>query len=76
MKRSIWTLIGFLLFMHGMVSLILSLISVKIVYLVWLDRISPLFGFVAKVMMVLTGILIVVLAATDWKKERALLDKE
>jgi hypothetical protein len=75
MNKSIWLLIGFLLFFNGMVSLILTLVSVKLVYLTWMDNISPLFGFVVKFMMVLLGVLIIILASTDWDKEKRMLDE-
>lgn len=76
MKKGIWVLIGFLLFINGMVALILTLVSVKLSYLAWLDAISPVFGFVSKFVMVLAGILIIVLASTDWEKEKRLLENE
>jgi hypothetical protein len=75
MNKSIWLLIGFLLFFNGMVSLILTLVSVKLVYLTWMDNISPLFGFVVKFIMVLLGVLIIILASTDWEKEKRMLDE-
>lgn len=76
MKKGIWTLIGFLLFINGMVALILTLVSVKLAYLTWMDNISPLFGFIVKVLMVLAGVLVIVIASTDWDKEKRMLEKE
>lgn len=75
MNKSIWLIIGFLLFFNGMVSLILTLVSVKLVYLTWMDNISPLFGFIVKFLMVLIGVLIIILASTDWDKEKRMLDE-
>lgn len=59
--KTIMTLLGFLLFIIGMLALILSIVGVQLAFLVWMDRISPLFGFLAKIFMIVTGIVLIVI---------------
>ncbi|MEM8528571.1 MAG: hypothetical protein AAGG68_28290 [Bacteroidota bacterium] len=69
-RKGLWTFIGFLLFLYGFLALILSLIGAKLSFLMWLDAPSPLFGFVAKVAMVMIGLVIVYLTRSDFSGER------
>ncbi len=67
--KGIYSLIGFLLFIIGFVALSLSLVGINLSFLSFLDRISPLFGLIIKLLMIVGGIVIVILARTDWEKE-------
>lgn len=67
--KGLFTFIGFLLFIYGMLAIVLSLIGAKLSFLVWLDAKSALFGFVMKIMMILSGVVIVYLARTDFSGE-------
>ena len=67
--KGIYSLIGFILFILGFVALSLSLVGIRLSFLSFLDRISPLFGFVVKLLMIVGGIVMVILARTDWEKE-------
>ena len=69
MKKGIWLSIGFILFILGFVALVLSIIGAQLSFLTWLDSPSRLFGLIMKLGMILSGIVIVVLARTDWKME-------
>ena len=69
MKKAIWTTFGFLLFIIGFVSLVLSLTGVKLTYLTWIDLPGPLFGFLTRILMIIGGIVIVYLTLTDFKAE-------
>ncbi|MFK8104042.1 MAG: hypothetical protein AB8G15_16025 [Saprospiraceae bacterium] len=71
MNKTIAMSIGFILFIVGMLAVVLSLVGVQLSFLVWLDSISTLFGFVAKLLMVVGGIVIIVLAQTDWSQEQS-----
>ena len=71
MGKPIQTLIGFLLFITGIIAVVLSLVGVQLSFLVWMDDISRLFGFVMKLIMVISGVIIIVLAQTDWQKEKS-----
>jgi hypothetical protein len=70
MKKNILTITGFLLFVLGFVSLVLSMIGVQLAILAWLDQPGPLFGFLIRLGMILAGVIIVVLGQTDWERER------
>ena len=71
MQKSILTIIGFLLFLFGFVAIVLSSIGLQFAWLVWLDKIGATFGFLSKLGMILAGIILVVIAQTDWERERA-----
>ena len=61
-KRDLQTLIGFILFITGFVALTLALVGIRISFLAWMDNINPVFGFVMKLVMILAGLIIVVIA--------------
>ncbi len=56
------TLVGFLLFLLGFTALTLSLVGIQWSFLSWIDRISPLFGFVTKILMIIVGIAMAAMA--------------
>lgn len=74
MSKTASTFIGFLLFIIGGLALVLSLIGVQLSYLTWIDKPSPLIGFVIRLLMILGGIVIVVLARTDWREDEEMID--
>ena len=53
----------------GFLSLILSMIGIQLTFLVWLDNPGRLFGFVAKILMILVGFIMVYLTRSDFKGE-------
>ncbi len=65
-KRARYTLIGFLLFMLGMVALAVELIvGQPLLFLAWLDILGKLGAFCVKLCMIFGGIVIVTLASAD-----------
>ncbi len=64
-KKDGITLIGFLLFIIGSTALALSLVGIRWSFLTWLDAISPLFGFIAKLLMLIAGITMVAMVQGD-----------
>ncbi len=74
MSKTTSTFIGFLLFIIGGLALVLSLIGVQLSYLTWIDKPGPLFGFVIRLLMILGGIVMVVLARTDWREDEEMID--
>jgi len=65
-KSKAWlTLIGFLLAGAGLLAIILSLVGLQFTFLAWLDDIGRLFGFAAKVVLVLAGFILIYLAQLD-----------
>lgn len=68
-RKALVTTIGFLLTGIGFLALVLSLVGVKLSFLVWLDKPGALFGFVAKLVMIIAGFVIVYMAQTDLEQE-------
>lgn len=66
MNKTIQTTIGFLLLLFGALSIVLSLVGVKLTFLAWLDA-NPLFGFAIKLLMIIGGIVLAVLSSTNWR---------
>lgn len=71
MKTGIWSLIGFALFILGFVAIILSFIGAKLSFLAWMDSSSVLIGLIIKLLMIVGGAVIIVLARTDWEEENS-----
>lgn len=63
-------LLGFVLFILGITSIIMSLVGVRWVFLGWLEIGGGLLAFVLKLLMTIGGILIIVFARTDWEEEK------
>ncbi len=68
-NKAIYTLVGFVLAGLGFSSIVLSLVGAKLSFLVWIDAFGALAGFVIKLLMIITGIVIVYLARTDFSGE-------
>lgn len=73
--RVICTTIGFLFFIFGLLSLILSIAGLQFSYLTFLDGPSKTFGLLARLTMTFSGVLIIAVARTDWDEERADLER-
>lgn len=69
MKKTLWVSLGFLLFIIGFVALVLSLIGVRLTYLTWIDEPGGLFGFLTRIFMIISGVVIVYLTVTDWRNQ-------
>lgn len=69
-NKGYWLLLGFLLLVFGFTSLVLQLIGVSWWFLQFLEIAGRLVAFIAKLLMVLAGVLIIVFAHTDWERER------
>lgn len=69
-NKGLLALIGFLLFVFGFTAIVLQMVGVSWYFLSFLELPGRLFAFVAKVLMLLFGIVIIVLAYTDWDQER------
>lgn len=65
-----WLLLGFLLFVFGITSIIMTLVGVRWVFLSWLEIGGPLLAFVLKIIMTIGGILMIVFARTNWEEEK------
>lgn len=62
-------MLGLLLLILGFSAMILQLVGVNWAFLAWLERGGLLLALVLKVVMVLAGVVLVVLAKTDWERE-------
>ncbi|MCB0530355.1 MAG: hypothetical protein KDC61_00915 [Saprospiraceae bacterium] len=69
-NKGYWLLLGFLLIVCGFTAIVLQLIGVNWWFLQFLELGGRLFAFVAKILMVLAGVLTIVFAHTDWERER------
>ncbi len=76
MKRGIYTLIGFLLFIMGGTALVLSLVGLKLSFLLWIDAAGGLIGFMARIIMMIGGIVIAVLNTGNWREDEELLENQ
>lgn len=64
------TLIGFLLFVFGFTAMLLQMVGVSWYFLQFLEWGGRLFALIAKILMTIVGILLIVIANTDWDRER------
>ena len=69
MKKNILTIVGFLLLIFGMTALVLSLVGIKLSYLLWLDYGGALLGFVLRLLMIFGGVTMAWLANHNWAAE-------
>ncbi|MBX2891943.1 MAG: hypothetical protein KF734_13515 [Saprospiraceae bacterium] len=69
-NKGLLTLLGFALIIIGFSALILQLVGVQWVFLSFLEKMGRLFAFVVKIIMVIAGFVVIVLARTDWERER------
>jgi uncharacterized membrane protein len=69
-NKSRWILTGLLLLIFGFTAIVLQLVGVSWAFLHFLDQVGGLFAFVVKVLMVMAGILLIVIARTDWEQEK------
>lgn len=74
-NRTLWTFVGFVLFITGMIALVLSLVGVELVFLNWLQELGGLIAFLAKVSLVVAGVVVVALARTDWEQSEEEFEK-
>lgn len=69
-NKGLWTLLGFALVITGFTAIILQLVGTQWVFLNFLEKPGRLFAFVAKIVMLIAGFVTIVLARTDWARER------
>ena len=69
MKKSIYLSIGFLLIIIGFSALFLSIVGVKFSFLAFIDRLGGFYGLIIRLLMILSGFVIVALNVTNWREE-------
>jgi hypothetical protein len=65
MKKNIFTIIGFLLFILGISALVLSLVGVKLSFLTFIDKGGAGLGFVIRLVMMFGGLIIAWISKTN-----------
>lgn len=61
MQKKGWiTLIGFLMFMLGFLSIVLSIVGVQFQFMMWMDTWGRGWGFLARLILMMAGILTVI----------------
>ncbi|MCB9315651.1 MAG: hypothetical protein H6574_02895 [Lewinellaceae bacterium] len=65
-----WIILGLLLVLIGISALTLQLVGSQWVFLEFLERPGRLFAFVAKIILVMAGFIIIAVANTDWERDR------
>ena len=68
--KNVGLILGFSLLVFGFTAIILQMVGVHWYFLSWLELGGRLFAFVAKVLMVLVGMVLFIIARTDWDRER------
>jgi hypothetical protein len=68
--KSLWMLLGFLLIVLGFTAVLLQMVGTQWAFMAFLDRIGLLFAFVVKILMILGGFVLFIVARTDWEQER------
>lgn len=58
MSRNVMTIVGFLCFFIGLISIVLSLVGLRLSIISFADNISPLFAFVFKLFLLFGGMVI------------------
>ena len=63
-------LLGYALLTFGLTAIVLQMIGISWAFLRFLDWGGRLFAFVAKILMSMAGVVVIVLAHTDWEREK------
>ena len=74
MNKTLALIIGFALFIIGMMALVFSMVGIQFSFLTWVDAAGKTLGLLVKLLMVIAGVVITYLAQTDWEKERRELE--
>lgn len=70
MKKNILTVVGFSCFFVGIISIVLSLVGLRLSIISFADNISPLFGFVFKLFLLFGGMVMFFMArSSDYDPE-------
>ncbi len=68
--KTLWIALGLFLIVAGITALALQLVGAQWAFLQFLEVPGRLFSFVAKLFMVMAGFILLVVANTDWERER------
>jgi hypothetical protein len=68
--KSWWAILGFALVVLGFTSIWLQMVGSQWAFLAFLEKGGRLVAFVVKLLMVMAGFVLFILAMTDWERER------
>ena len=63
--KNVWVLVGFILFMLGMLTIVVNSVGIYYGFLAWIENMGKLGSFIFKLSMVFVGVAIVVLVRYD-----------
>ena len=63
--RNLLLFVGFVLFLHGFVAILLELVAVKVPYLLFLDAFGAIIGFFFKILLTVGGLIMAFMARID-----------
>ena len=66
-SKSIYAIIGFVFIIIGVLSLVLLFVGVQLSFLTWIDAAGRLVGFVIRLLMIMSGFIIITLSQTNWR---------
>lgn len=66
------TVIGFLLFFLGLVSILLNLVGVDVFFMTWLYGLGVGISFAVRLLMIVGGLVLIYVSQTDWSREEVL----
>lgn len=75
-NKGLLSLIGFLLFFFGFLSILLSVVGVKLIFLTWVDAFGRGTGFLIKILMVIAGFVVVIVARGEEAQHDEYLPEE
>jgi predicted small integral membrane protein len=64
-RKGLLTLLGFLLFFLGFLSIVVGMIGLQFQFMLWLDYFGKGIGFAARIFMILVGVILIVLDQQD-----------
>jgi hypothetical protein len=65
MSKNIVTIVGFLLFLFGLSALVLSLVGIKLSFLLFIDKGGAGLGFAIRLAMIIGGLIMAMLSKTN-----------
>ena len=70
MNKTLFTILGFVFFAVGFLSIVLNFVGVELSYLLWLKNwLGPLGAFVTKLCFIIFGIIMFIAAQTNFGRE-------
>jgi hypothetical protein len=68
--RTLLLVIAILLFIFGITATVMMLSGLNWAFLTWVDTFGRTFGLVIRLLMVVSGVVLLIVAQTDWEKEK------